>query len=76
MMTIVVSSVKSTVESGGKTEGRPLMKAEKRVRLSNKPCGTPEHGEPSLVVRLSMGNQVKSINFATRVVGWFGSYYR
>ena len=65
MMKIVVSSVKSTVESGGKTEGRPLMKAEKRVRPSNKPCGTPEHGEPS-----------EEYKFATRVVGWFGSYYR
>ena len=46
MMKIVVSSAKSTVESGGRTEGRSLMKAEKRVGPTE-PCGTPEHGKAS-----------------------------
>ena len=47
MMKMVVSSAKSTVESGGRTEGRSLMKAEKRLGPSIEPCGTPEHGLPS-----------------------------
>ena len=47
MMKIVVSSAKSTVESGGRTEGRSLMKAEKRVGSRTEPCGTPEHGKAS-----------------------------
>ena len=47
MIKIVASSAKSTVESGGRTEGRSLMKAEKKVGPSIEPCGTPEHGKPS-----------------------------
>ena len=44
MMKIVVSSANSTVDSGGRIEGRSLMKAEKRAGRSIKPCGMPEHG--------------------------------
>ena len=46
-MKVMVLSANSTVESGGRTEGRSLMKAEKRVGPSIKPCGAPEHGKPS-----------------------------
>ena len=40
-------AAKSTVELGGRTEGRSLIKAEKRVGPSIEPCGMPEHGKPS-----------------------------
>ena len=48
MMKMVVSSANITVESGGRTDGRSLMKAEKRVGPSIEPCGTPEQGKPSV----------------------------
>ena len=41
-----MSSAKRTVESGGKTEGRSLMKVEKREGSSTEPWGTPEVGKP------------------------------
>ena len=42
MMKIVVSSAKRTVVSGGRTEGRSMMNAEKRVGPKIERCGTPE----------------------------------
>ena len=42
---MVVSSANKTVESGGRIEGRSLMKAEKRVGPSTEPWGTPEEGK-------------------------------
>ena len=39
---IVVSSAKRTVQSGGRTLGRPFMKSEKRVGPRTEPCGTLE----------------------------------
>ena len=47
MIKIVVSSANSTVESGGRAEGRSFMKVEKRVGPSIEPWGTPELGKPS-----------------------------
>ena len=38
-------AAKTTVESGGRTEGRSLIKAEKRVGPSIEPCGTPKAWE-------------------------------
>ena len=46
IMNILVSSAKRTVESGGRMEGRSLMKAEKRVGPSIEPCRTPDEGKP------------------------------
>ena len=46
MMEIAVSSAKRTAESGGKPEGRSLMKAEKREGPSTELWGTPEVGKP------------------------------
>ena len=43
---MVVSSAKRTVESGGRMDGRSLMKAEKRVGPRMEPCGTPDDGKP------------------------------
>ena len=39
-------SAKRTIESEGKTVGRLLMKAEKRVGPSTEPLGTPEVRKP------------------------------
>ena len=43
---MVVSSAKRTVELGGRTEGRSLMKVENRVGPRIEPWGTPEEGKP------------------------------
>ena len=43
---IVVSSAKRTVESGGRTLGKSLMKSRNRVWPRTEPCRTPEVVEP------------------------------
>ena len=67
MMKMVVSSAKSTVESGVRTEGRSLIKAEKRVGPSIEPCGTPEHGKPSE----EHGKQSGEYPFPHYIILWF-----
>ena len=49
---IVVSSAKRTVESGGRTLGKSLIKSENRVGPRIEPCGTPEVVEPGEDVEL------------------------
>ena len=50
---IVVSSAKRTVQSGGRTLGKSLIKSENRVGPRTEPCGTPEVVEPGEVGHMS-----------------------
>ena len=43
---MAVSSAKRTTESAGRTDGRSLIKAEKREGPSTEPWGTPVVGKP------------------------------
>ena len=44
-MKMVVSSAKSTVESGGRASGKSFIPAEKRVGPREEPCETPDMGK-------------------------------
>jgi hypothetical protein len=44
---MAVSSAKRTVDPGGRTAGRSLIKIEKRVGPRMEPCGTPLVGKPA-----------------------------